>query len=86
MIAAMMSASLGPVLLAAGLRGGALWSLVALLLGLFWLAASGLYFMIYLQLGGDDATLVGVLAVLMFSVDVGITVRRLSGGPREVVA
>lgn len=85
-IVAMMSAALGPVLLAAGMRAGTLWSLFALALGLAWLAASGLYFTIFLQLGGDDATLVGALAGVLFLADLAVTMKRVWHEPSERTA
>lgn len=85
-IAAMMSAALGPVLVAAGMRAGTFWSLFALALGLAWLAASALYFTIFLQLGGDDATLVGALAGVLFLVDLVVTMKRVWREPTEQTA
>jgi hypothetical protein len=74
-----------PVGLAAGLSATRLWLGLATLAGLAWLGASGFYFYVYLELGGEETWPLAALLALWCVAIAGLVARRLAalaGGVR----
>lgn len=68
----------GLCLVPVSLAATRLWLLLATLVSLAWLGASGLYFYVYLGLGGDDTWPLGILIVLWLAAIAAIVARRLA--------
>lgn len=73
-----MSAGLLPVGLVRVLHGRRTIAILALLLAFIWFFASGCYFAVFLQLGGDDAAWLLGVGALLATAAVTWTLRRRS--------
>lgn len=82
-IALVTGLCLVPVGLAAGLSASRPWLVLAALASLAWLGASGFYFFVYLELGGDPTWPLAVAVAVWCAAIAGLVARRLAALARS---